>query len=169
MPFALLLAMQAAGMVTDYLGAKNQAQLMKLGMKVQEAGFETNLAQTQLESADASLQSMKQLRQTIGTQIAVFSARGTSTGSGSANSILNQSFSNFNTDERVRRLNLLSKQNQISGSRVMSNLQYSSDTSKLWQGFASRTVNKFPSSVSGWNQGIADAKEGFGLTTKVGS
>lgn len=166
MPIALLLAMQAAGMVTDYMGARHQAQLMNMGMKVQQAGFEANLEQTRLESADASLQAMKSLRQNLGTQIAVFAARGTSTSAGSAASILNESIGNFNADERVRRLNLLGKENQLRGSMVMTNLQNTSDVSKLWQGFASRTLNRFPSSLSGWQSAFDQAKEGFGLTSK---
>jgi hypothetical protein len=165
MPIALLLAMQAAGMVTDYLGSRHQAELMNMGMKVQQAGLQANLAQTNLESADASLQSMKALRQTLGTQMAVFAARGTNVGAGSAASIFNESIGNFNTDERVRKMNLLGRQTALRGNMVMSNLQNSSDVSKMWQGFASRTFNRFPSSVAGWKQGIADFKEGFGLTS----
>jgi len=80
----LLLAMQAAGMITDFFGTQNQAQLMKMGMKVQQAGIESDLAMTKLESQDASLQAMKQLRQTMGTQIATMAARGTAAGAGSA-------------------------------------------------------------------------------------
>ena len=93
----LMLAMQAAGMITDYFGSKNQEQLMKMGMKVQQAGIEANLAQTQLEAQEGSLNAMKQLRQTLGTQIAIGAARGTAMGAGSALSILNESIGNFNS------------------------------------------------------------------------
>lgn len=168
MPFYLLLAMQAAGMITDYLGAKSQDEMMKMGMQVQQAGIEANLAQTRLESQEGSLAAMKQLRQTLGTQIATMAARGTSTEGGSALSLLNESVSNFNADEKVRKLNLLGKENQLRVGSAMSRLQYSGDSSKLWQGFATRTMNQFPSSVSGWKQAIADVKEGFGLTS-IGS
>ena len=164
MPFALLLAMQAAGMVTDYIGARNQADMMKMGMQVQQAGIESNIAQTRLETEDSSLQSMKQLRQTLGSQIAIFSARGTRTSAGSAVGILNQSQSNFNSDERVRRLNSLGKENQLRSGAAISRLQNSSDNAKLWTGFASRTINRFPTSYSGWNQFFSDTKQGFGLT-----
>lgn len=162
--FYLLMAMQAAGMITDYLGVKNQDALMRLGMKIQEAGLETNLYQVRAESQEQSLQSMKQLRQTMGTQIAVMAARGTSTGGGSAISLLNESISNFNADERIRKLNLLGKENQIRGQSVLSRLQYSGDSSKLWQGFAQRTINRFPTSVSGWKEYAGAFKNTFGLT-----
>ncbi len=169
--FYLLLAMQAAGMITDYFGTKNQDQLMKMGMKVQQAGIEANLYQTRLESQDASLQAMKQLRQTMGTQIAVMAARGTSTAGGSAVGLLTESIANFNSDEKIRKMNLLGKENQLRASSAMSRLQYSSDSSKLWQSFAQRTFNKFPSSVSGWQGGAqaAGASQGFGMTAAAGA
>jgi hypothetical protein len=161
----LLLAMQAAGMITDYFGAKNQDQLMKMGMKIQQAGIESELEMTRLESQEGSLAATKQLRQTMGTQIANMAARGTAMGAGSAFSLLNESVANFNADEKVRKLNLLGKENQLRAQSAMSRLQYSGDSSKLWQGFAQRTINRFPSSVSGW-QGMGQAAgQGFGMTS----
>jgi hypothetical protein len=166
--FYLLLAMQAAGMVVDYFGTKNQDQLMKQGMKVQQAGIEANLYQTKLESQDASLQAMKQLRQTLGTQIAVMAARGTSTAAGSALSLLTESQGNFNADEKIRKMNLLGKENQLRAQSAMSRLQYSSDSSKLWQSFAQRTFSKFPTSLPSGGGGAgasAGASQGFGMTS----
>jgi hypothetical protein len=169
MPFYLLLAMQAAGMVVDFLGTKNQTEMMEMGMKVQQAGIEANIEQNKLETADASLQGMKQLRQSLGTTLAVFAARGTNPGAGSALSIFNESIGNFNADDRIRKLNAMGKENQLRANSGMSRLQYNSDVSKLWQGFSGRAVTRFPSSISGWKQGISDAKSEwnkpyFGLT-----
>lgn len=166
MPFALLLAMQAAGMVVDYLGAKNQAEMMAMGMKVQQAGIETNIMQTRLQTADASLQAMQQLRQHLGTQLAINAARGTRSSAGSALSIFTGDIGNFNADEHIRKLNALGKENQLRAGAAMSRLQNSSDVSRLWQGFAGRTINRFPSSVSGWKQGMADAQSSFGMTPR---
>lgn len=169
MPIYLLLAMQAAGMITDYLGARNQDQMMKMGMKLQQAGIEADISMVRLESQDASLQAMKQLRQTMGTQIATMTARGTRPGAGSAFSLLTESLANFNADERIRKLNLLGKENQLRAGKSMSQLQYMSDSSKLWQGFAQRTINRFPTSVSGW-QGMGQAAgQGFGMTAAAGA
>ena len=128
----LLLAMQAAGMVTDYFGAKNQDEMMKMGMKLQQAGIEANIYQSRLESQEASLASIKQLRQTMGSQLAIMAARGTSSAGGSALSFLNESIGNFNADERIRKLNLLGRENQLRANSAISRLQYSSDSSKLW-------------------------------------
>lgn len=173
----LLLAMQAAGMIVDYFGTKNQDEMMRMGMKVQQAGIESNLYQTRLESQDASNQSMVELRKTMGTQIAVNAARGTSTGAGSSLSLLNESVSNFNADERIRKLNLLGKENQLKAQSVMSRLQYSSESSKLWSGFTQRTLNKLSSGTSSSGGGSsassaagsaaysAGQSAGYGLTS----
>lgn len=165
MPVYLLLAMQAAGMITDFLGTKNQADLLNMGMKVQQSAIDANIEQTRLETADSSLQAMRQLRQTLGSQIAAFAARGTSISGGSAASLFNESFSNFNSDERVRRLNALGKQNQLRANSALSRLQNSSDISKLWQGFSSRTAKGFSTNSAAWSEIGSKVSQGFGLTS----
>lgn len=169
MPFYLLLAMQASGMIVDFFGAKSQAEMMDMGMKVQQAGIEANIMQTRLETQNASLNSMVELRKNLGSQIAIQAARGTSTvGGSSASLFLNESVGNFNADEQTRRLNSLGKENQLRAGAAISRLQNSSDTSKLWQGFATRTINRFPTSLSGWQELGRQAKQGFGFTS-IGS
>jgi len=160
MPFALLLAMQAAGMVTDYLGTKNQQRLAAYGEAVNQAGIEANINQTRLETEDASLQAMRNLRKNIGSQIAVNAARGTKSGAGSALNNINESFANFNADERVRRLNLLGKENQLRGGAAISRLQNMTENTKLWNSFGQRSMQRFPTSASGWS-GVSKS---FGLT-----
>jgi hypothetical protein len=168
MPFTLLLAMQAAGMVTDLFGTYSQSKMLGLANEAQQAGIEANIAQTRVQAQDESLQAMRQLRTTMGSQIATMAARGTSTGAGSALSILNSDIGTFNEDEKVRRLNLLGKENQLRAGSAMSNLQYSSDVSKLWSSFATRSINSFPSSLSGWSSMGKSGSQGFGLTS-IGS
>lgn len=161
-PLAMLLSMQASGMIVDYLGTENQNKINEMGAKLQQAGLDAALQQTRLETEDATLNAMKNLRMTIGSQIATFAARGTSTVGGSAVGILNESQANFNADERIRRMNLLSRQNELKANKTISILQQAGDKSKLWQGFASRTLNRFPSTKEGWSKGL----ESFGLTSK---
>jgi hypothetical protein len=165
MPFALLLAMQAAGMVVDWIGTQNQQQMADMGAKIQQAGIEANIQQTRLETEDASLQALKTLRQNLGSQIATYAARGTATFAGSALTSLTESQGNFNSDERTRRINLIGKENTLKAGGVISRLNQAGESSKLWQGFASRSLNRFPSSVAGWKQGIKDFNQGFGLTS----
>lgn len=128
----LFLAMQAAGMITDLFGTFGQQHMMDLGEKLQQAGINANIEQVRLQTEDASLQSMIQLRQTVGSQIALFAARGSSTvGGSSAFGSISDSFANFKSDDRMRRLNALGKENQLRAGNAMSVLQNSSDSSKL--------------------------------------
>lgn len=165
MPFALLLAMQAAGMVVDYMGTENQSKIAAMGAKVERAGMEANLYQTRLESEDQSLQALKTLRSNMGTQLAIFSARGTNPGAGSALGLLTESVGNFNSDERMRRMNLLGREASIKAGKSISMLNQSAEKSKLWQGFASRTTNKIPTSPSAYSQ----MGKSFGITQIGGS
>lgn len=146
-PFtALLLGMQAAGMVTDYIGTRSQAELMGMGSQLEQLGIESNIYQTRLAAEDESLQSMRNLRKNMGTQLAVMAARGSASGAGNAIGILNESLSNFYADERTRRLNLLGKETALRGQGLISSLNASGEKSKLWQGFAQRTFSKIPTS-----------------------
>jgi hypothetical protein len=165
MPFALLLAMQAAGMVVDYIGTRNQAEMSKMGSRIQQAGLEANLYQTRAESENASLESMKELRKNLGSQIAVQSARGTSMSAGSSLALFNESIGNFNTDERMRRINQLGRENEIRAGKTISGLNQSSENSKLWSSFSSHSLNRFPSTLQGWQSGVNQFKSSFGLTT----
>lgn len=169
MPVAFLLALQAAGMVIDYLGTQNQAKFAEMGMKAEQAAIESNIAQHQLETEDASLQSLKQLRQHIGTQIATFAARGTALGAGSSLISVMGGISDFKSDERTRRINAMGKENQLMGGAAISRLQHMSDTSKLWQGFSTRTLNRFPTSPAAYSKiGSSLNNEGFGLSKFTG-
>lgn len=174
MPYALLLAMQAAGMVTDYIGVQNQQSINKMGGELQQASIESDIEQTRLEAEDASLQSLRALRKNLGTQAALYAARGTSTAAGSALSTVAESVGNFNEDERMRRLNLRGKEVALKGQSLISKLNLAGENSKLWQGFAQRTFNKFSTNPDvykglGGSSGTTASKLGasarsFGLT-----
>lgn len=160
MPLAFLLAMQAAGMVVDYLGTQNQQRLADMGAQLQQAGIEANIEQTRLETEDASLQALRTLRKNLGSQAALFAARGTAQGAGTAVSFLTQSIGNFNEDERMRRLNLLGKETALKGEGLISRLNQSGGNSKLWQGFSQRSMSRIPTSPEAWGQ----AGKSFGMS-----
>lgn len=169
MPFYLLLAMQAAGMITDFFGTQSQEEMMDKGMQAQQQNINTNIELSRIQSEEQSVSNMQNLRQTLGSQIATFAARGTSTVGGSAVSLLNQSVTNFNSDEATRKLNEYGRENDLRAGLTVSSLQNQADTSKLWQGFSSRTFNRFPSSYAGWQSYYKGAKQGFGLTSNTGA
>jgi len=163
MPYELLLAMQAAGMVTDFLGTLNQQKLGEMGLRLSKAGMEANIYQTRLETEEASLQAMKDLRKNLGTQIAVQSARGTATNAGTALSLFNESISDFGSDERMRRMNQLFRENEIKAGGAIQQLNQSASNSKMWQGFASRTLNTFSTNPMAYGFG-SPKKSSYGLT-----
>ena len=147
MPFYLLLGMQAAGMIVDFLGNQHETELMNMGMKVQQAGIDANIEQTRLQAEDETVEGLKQLRQTLGTQIALSAAAGKSFAGGSGAALINESINNFNADEKNRKLNTLAKTTQLRGEGLISSLQNSADISRLWQGFGQRTLNRFSTST----------------------
>lgn len=161
MPYALLLAMQAAGMVTDWFGTRNQQRIGDMGARLQQAGIEADIQQTRLEAEDASLQAMKDLRRNLGTQAAVFAARGTRPGAGSALSLSTESIGNFNSDERMRRMNQLGRETALRAGKSIAKLNQQSTNANLWKGFASRTLNTF-----GTGYLYDQATKSFGLTSK---
>lgn len=152
MPFAFLLAMQAAGMIVNYIGTQNQENYMKMGMEMQQRMIDQSIQQTKLQAEDESLQALKQLRQNMGTQLAIFASRGTNPGAGSAFTLLNQNISNFNADERTRRINLLGRINELKAGKTISMLNHSGEVSKLWQGFASNTMQNIGTSASAYGK-----------------
>lgn len=164
MPLELLLAMQAAGMVTDFLGSMQQQRLGAMGLKIQQAGINANIYQTRLETEQASLQAMRDLNKNMGTQIAVFAARGTSTAAGSSMAIFNESVNDFNANERTRRINQLGRENELKAGGRIAALNQSAQNSKMWQGFASRSLNTVSTNPKAW--GFQSAKKSnYGLTS----
>ena len=174
MPLALLLAMQAAGMIVDYLGTKNQQDMANMGAKIQQAGIEANIEQTRLETEDESLRMLQNLRQTLGSQAALYAARGQRAGVGSALAITENTIGTANADERTLRLNQRGKENALKAGLVISKLDQMGNNSKLWQGFAQRTINRIPigalSSGGGgggaFGASSARATGSFGLTQR---
>jgi hypothetical protein len=167
-----LLAMQAAGMVIDWYGNKQQIEFGRMGAKIEQAGIESNIAMTRAQSEDQSLQAMKNLRQTLGSQAAIMAARGTRSNAGSALSIWNESISNTNADERARKLNLSANEAQLKAGIVMSKLHQWQSESQLNQALRKRFFDSLPvSSFGGTSGGGAAAFAGskasgsFGMTS----
>ena len=170
MPFAFLLAMQAAGMVMDYYGNKKQIEMGRMGQKVEQAGIETNIQMTRLESENASLNAMKNLRQTLGSQAAIMAARGTSSGAGSAMAIRGESVNEFYSDERNRKTNLAYKEASLKAGIAMSKLHQWTSETQLGQAMRKRMFENLPISSlgrpsGGKNASAAKPSGSFGMTS----
>lgn len=168
MPLAFLLALQAAGMVIDYQSTKDQARLAASGEALNQAGVAANIATARLQYEDESAQAMKELRQNLGTQMAMQAARGVRSGAGSAALISNESVGNYNADERLRKINALANENSLKAGGLMSSLNATAADKQRWNSFTQRTINKFPTSPSAYSQiakGMSSSNNyGFGLS-----
>jgi hypothetical protein len=160
----ILLAMEAAGMIVDYIGTQNQLETARQGAQLEQAGIEANLQITRLESANASLEAMKKLRQNIGTQAVIFAGRGTRAGAGSAALASQTSISNFNADERSRRMNLLARESQLRAGKILSGMHQLTSETQLGQSLTNRFFEKLPTDPEVWEKGINKAKKSFGMT-----
>jgi hypothetical protein len=135
-------AMSAAGAIVDIFQTGNQQKIIRLGRKVEHAAFETNMAALELQTTEASLDEMVELRKVIGSQIAMNAARGTASGAGSAVAVMGESFATFEKDERVRRINLLSKQATLRAGDTLSGLKQLTSETQLGQALTKRIFGK---------------------------
>lgn len=137
---AFLLSMQAAGLVTSFFGKKSQMNQIKLGRKLEQEQFTTNMAAIKLQSAEGSLDEMKLVRQNIGSQIAVNAARGNRNTFGG----INETTRNFENDERKRRMNLMAKESELRAGNILSGLHTSQSESQLGQSLMKDILNTLP-------------------------
>lgn len=158
----ILLGMQAAGMIVDYTQTRRQQGLIKAGREIEQAQYEANLAALRAQTEQESLNSMQQLRQNIGTQIAVQAARGTSSAAGTAVSLRTASQQAYQQDERTRRMNLLAKEADLRAGNALSGLHATASETQLGQAMTGRFLNMIPlSSITG---GLGKKKGSFGMT-----
>jgi len=140
----ILLGMQAAGMIVDYTQTRRQQGLIQAGREIEQAQYEANLESLRAQTEQESLFAMKQLRQNIGTQIAVQAARGTSSAGGTASTLRQTSMAAFSEDERVRRMNQLAKEADLRAGNVLSGLHALSSQTQLGQAMQQRFINLIP-------------------------
>jgi hypothetical protein len=163
LPFAgILLGMQAAGMIVDYTQTRRQQGLIQAGREIEQAQYEANLESLRAQTEQESLFAMKQLRQNIGTQIAVQAARGTSSAGGTASTLRQTSMAAFSEDERVRRMNQLAKEADLRAGNVLSGLHALSSQTQLGQAMQQRFINLIP--ISSLTAGLGKKeKASYGL------
>ena len=176
-----LLAMQAAGAIYNVNEAKGQKKMIQMGRQLEQAQFESNLEAARLEASESSLAELQQLRQNIGNQIAINAARGTSSANGSAAVSMQNSERTYAKDEKARRMNLLTKENQLRAGNVLSGLHTLQSETKLGQSLTNQIFNTLPisglanyfsgktESIFGTGKGQSTVKPGFGLDSIGGA
>lgn len=139
-----LLGMQAAGNIMDFMGTEQEKRLGRMGTQVEQSQIQTRLEQERTSAAMASLDAMTQLRQTLATQRAVYAARGTDTSTGNAFFFGQQSLRNFNSDERIRRMNLLSREADLRAAGVLSGMHQLASETRMGQELSRRAFEQLP-------------------------
>jgi len=162
-PLALLLSMQAGGMVVDWLGKQEQIRMGKMGAKLEQAGINQNIQLARLQSEDESLNAMRDLRKNLGTQAAMLAARGVR--GGSSIFVTNESISNFNADERIRKINLMSNEAGLRAGKLLSSFHQKTYSNATRGEFFKNVFNKLPTSPNA----LDEMSQGFGLTKVIGT
>ncbi len=156
LPF--LLALQASGMVVDWFGRQNQIDMAERGAELQQEMIERNIQLSRIQTADESLREMVKLRQNLGTQAAMFAARGVA--GPMVGLAANESVGNFNTDERMRRINQLSNEAKLRAGIEISKLHQKTFETNQRNEFFKSAIEKIPTSPDAW-KGFG---ESFGMT-----
>ena len=138
---AAMVAIQIAGTMMSVFQGANQRSIMEAGRAVEHDQLLTNLQMLNAQSAQESLAEMKQLRENIGSQIAIQAARGTASGAGIAASLQARSKGKFGEDEQSRRLNLLAKQSALKAADSMSGFNTLAGETKLGQAVSEKIFN----------------------------
>lgn len=141
--------MQAAGAIADVYGTGQQIKVGRAAAELEQAQFNTRLEEERLQSAMASLDAMKALRAILATQRTIAAARGTDSGQGTGFLIGNTSVGNFNSDERIRRMNLLSREAQLRAGGALTGLHQAASETQLGQSLSSRLFQQIPFSELG--------------------
>lgn len=141
---AFLLSMQGAGLVTSLFGAQSQDSFIKLGRKLEQEQFTTNLQAIRVQSAQASLDEMKQLRSNIGSQIVAQAAKG-NRGASSYKGIEKAS-QEFDKDERIRGLNLMAAESKLRAGHLDSVFKSLNAQSQLGQNLTKQVINSLQTS-----------------------
>lgn len=151
---AFLFGMQAAGLALNFWQSEKQQRLMDKGRELDQLSMENSIETARLQTMQQSVESMRQLRQNLGTQIAMNAAMGRRSDAGSPLIGLQQSTSAWQADERIRRINLLAKEAQLRAGGILSGFHTLESETKLGQSLTSRIFNTLPG-PSQW-QGIGE-------------
>lgn len=160
-----LMAMQAAGAVMDTWGTSQQMALGQMGTQVELEQLETRLQEEQTAAALGSLQAMQRLRQVIASQNAIFAARGQKAGAGTAFFLGQESLRQHAMDERIRRMNLLSREAQLRAGGALTGMHQLKSETELGQALSRRLYETLPLSqaAQGYERRFGQSREGFGM------
>ena len=139
-----LLSMQAAGAVSDMMGASSQVRAGRAGTKLELATVETRLAEERLSSAMSAVGAMQALRQNLASQRAILAARGQAGDAGTGLFAGVQSQVQHSAGEQVRRMNLLSREATLRAGGSLAAMHQSSSEAQIGQALSKRMFEQIP-------------------------
>lgn len=139
-----LLSMQAAGAIGDMIGTDSQQRVLRKGAQLQQENIATSIEEQRLASSLAAVDAMKALRQVLASQRAIFGARGTNPGAGSAAIVGATSVHEHGVDERIRRMNLLSREHNLRAQSSLAGLHALAGETQLGQALSNRLFEQIP-------------------------
>lgn len=113
----LLLASQAAGIGLSLYAQNKQKKLEALGTRADQAALDLRMQEEGAQTAEQSLFATEQLQEVLASQRAIFAARGTMAGAGSAGAISERSIRLYNADENARLLSKNSRELNLIGQK----------------------------------------------------
>lgn len=145
-PVAFLLAAQAAQMI----GTRAATKLSRKAAELEKREIEKQIQYTRLATADESLNAMVALRKNLGTQAAMFAARGIS---GPSTALFaSESLGNFNADERMRKINQLMTESQLRSHQQISKINQRATDRAAWNTFYKNTANNISTNWDAYSQ-----------------
>ena len=150
-----LLSMQAAGTISDMWGTNQQIKLGRKGAQIEQNQITNRLEEERNATLMNSIDAMKALRQTLASQRAISAARGTQIGSGSQFFMGAQSIATHEVDQRISRMNLLSREAQLRAAGALSGLHQLSSETKLGQQMTQRNFQQIPFAEIGKGLGLS--------------
>lgn len=120
----LLLAAQAAGVGLNLYANKQQSKIEGLGYQLEEGQLNVRMQQELLVASQQQLSDLNRLQENMATQRAVFAARGTNPGQGSARTIMEASSKAYQEDERARKLNTDFRKNYIESLKRIQRIEH---------------------------------------------
>ena len=158
--------MQAAGMGLKLFSFFGQSKALAAGQNLNQAEFDFNLEFLKTQAEEGSLEEMKQLRQAMGSQIAIQAARGTRTDAGNAISIDQENIQKFQADERARKLNLLAGEMKLRSQKTIGDLHTIEARTKLETSLAKSAFDTFANrgNLSSLSKAASPLAQKFGFT-----
>ncbi len=151
---AVPLALFVAGTAISAYSAYEQGQIANQSADLQREQIREQQVQLRIQENQSSIERLKNLRRITAANEVLLGTRNISQGSGTANAIINQSYTDFQADETASKLNFMAKNVSLDTQRQGVELERQSRMMSAGTGFLTNeislynAVNLIPSSAA---------------------